>query len=41
MLRRGLKLREVMFWAINGDDDMKRDFVMCSLILALLSQMNN
>jgi hypothetical protein len=41
MLRSGLKLRNVMFWARNGDDDMKRDFVVCSLILALLGQLHN
>jgi hypothetical protein len=41
MLRRGVKLREVMFWARNGDDDMKRKFVVCLLILSLLGQLNN
>jgi hypothetical protein len=41
MLRRVLKITETMFWARNGDDDMKRDFVVCSLIVALLGQSNN
>lgn len=41
MLTIGLKLRQVMFWVRNGDENMKRDFVVCSLILALLGQLNN
>jgi hypothetical protein len=41
MLRRGLKISEVMFWARNGDDDMKRDIVVFPLILAVLDQSNN
>ena len=34
-------MREVIFWARNGDNDMKRDFVVFSLILDLLGQLNN